>query len=252
MTVAPTVVEHHLGGETIDRHRHDEHQLVYVSTGVLAVETAAGSWVAAADRAVWLPAGTWHQHRFYGASAFHTLGFPADDPPLHDNAPTILAVTGLVRELMIACTEPTLGRDEERRLRAVLRDQLGRMPQEPISLRTPRHPQLRVACALAAERLEHPLPLAELARAAGVSDRTLSRLFRKELGMTYPQWRTNVRVLEAIILLAGGASVTEAGQRCGWMTTSSFIDAFRRTTNQTPGTYRTARSSRHQGGSFAE
>ena len=63
------------GRERISRHRHDNHQLVYVSTGVLAVSTAGGRWVASAARAVWLPAGTWHEHRFYGASAFHSVAF---------------------------------------------------------------------------------------------------------------------------------------------------------------------------------
>jgi AraC-like DNA-binding protein len=56
--------------------------------------------------------------------------------------------------------------------------------------------------------------------------------------MSYPQWRTHLRLLEAMILLSGGASVTHAASRCGWKTTSSFIDTFRRTLGQTPGEYR--------------
>ena len=40
--------------------------------------------------------------------------------------------------------------------------------------------------------------------AVGAGERTLSRLFRDEFGMTYPQWRTRLRVFEAMILLAGG------------------------------------------------
>src|SRR5262245_4680269 len=105
---ASTVAWDLAAGHTIDRHRHDDHQLVYVSTGVLVVQTAAGSWVAARDRAVWLPAGTWHQHRFYGASRFHTVGFPANRPPLADRGPTVVAVSPLLRELLIACADPAL------------------------------------------------------------------------------------------------------------------------------------------------
>jgi AraC-like DNA-binding protein len=69
------------------------------------------------------------------------------------------------------------------------------------------------------------------------SERTLSRLFREELGMTYPQWRRNLRLLRAAILLCSGASVTTAARECGWGTTSSFIEAFRRSMGQTPGAY---------------
>jgi AraC-like DNA-binding protein len=55
--------------------------------------------------------------------------------------------------------------------------------------------------------------------------------------MTYPQWRTQTRVLHALIHLAEGASVTETARRCGFATASAFIDTFTRTMGQTPGQY---------------
>jgi len=235
---ARTVAWQLAGGHEIGRHRHDDHQLVYVSSGVLVVQTAAGSWVAACHRAVWLPAGTWHQHRFYGASRFHTVGFPTQRPPLPDDAPTVVAVSPLLRELLIACADVDLAPPEVRRIRAVMRDQLARSPQQPITLPTPRDPRLVDACALATDHLDESLPLGGIAAQVGAGERTLSRLFRRELGMTYPQWRTNLRLHSAAILLSGGESVTAVAQLCGWKTTSSFIEAFRRAMGQTPGAYK--------------
>ena len=58
--------------------------------------------------------------------------------------------------------------------------------------------------------------------------------------MTYPQWRTTLRVFQAMIRLAEGANVTETAHACGWATTSAFIDTFTRSMGQTPGTYRAA------------
>jgi AraC-like DNA-binding protein len=233
----PTVVQHREAGERISRHLHDDHQLVYVSTGVLAVTTAAGRWVASADRAVWLPAGIWHQHRFYGVSAFHSVGFGAADPPLPVAHPAVVAVAPLLRELLVALTHGALPEAEARRVRAVVRDQLRRAHEEPIMLPAATDPRLASACALAAADLSTPVGLPELARAVNVGERTLSRLYRREFGMTYPQWRTRLRVFEAMILLAGGSSVTDTALRCGWATTSSFVDTFRRTMGRTPGTF---------------
>jgi transcriptional regulator GlxA family with amidase domain len=105
-------------------------------------------------------------------------------------------------------------------------------------LPTARDPRLAAACELAAADLGVPIGLAELARAVSAGERTLSRLFRDEFGMSYPQWRTRVRVFEAMILLAGGTSVTETGLRCGWATTSGFVETFHRTMGRTPGAYR--------------
>jgi AraC-like DNA-binding protein len=237
---APTHAYRRAGGDVIERHRHDNHQLVYVSTGVIAVQTQGGAWVAASDRGVWIPAGTWHEHRFFGASSFHSVGFPYDEPPLPTDAPAIVRVNSLLRELLVACTDRTLPPAEVRRVRAVIQDQLRRARAQPVSLPTAGDPRLAEACALVGHDLSQPRSLAELARHAGTSTRTLARLFRTEFGMTYPQWRTNLRVFHAMIALAGGASVTETAHRCGWATTSAFIDVFRRTTGQTPSGYQRA------------
>ncbi|MDQ1041081.1 AraC-like DNA-binding protein [Streptomyces sp. V3I8] len=228
----------HLAGEVIGRHRHGYHQLLYVSAGVLAVQTGEASWVASSARAMWIPAETWHEHRVHGHSSVHTLGFAAHDTLLRSRTPAVMAVDALVRELIIACSEPSLPGPEARRLRAVLRDRLRRALVEPLTLPTPASPLLRQACALVTGDLQRPRAAAWLARRIGVSERTLTRLFRTEFGMTYPQWRTNVRVFHAMVLLAEGANVSETGRRCGWATTSAFIDTFSRTMGQTPGTYR--------------
>lgn len=73
----------------------------------------------------------------------------------------------------------------------------------------------------------------------GVSDRTLSRLFRRDLGMTFPQWRTQLRLHHALVLLTGRTPVTAVAHQCGWSSTSAFIDVFRRTFGHTPGPHPT-------------
>src|SRR5690349_6626825 len=49
-------------GGAIDAHWHDQHQIVYAGQGVLSVTTDAGSWIAPANRAIWVPGGTVHEH----------------------------------------------------------------------------------------------------------------------------------------------------------------------------------------------
>lgn len=238
--VSPTQVDAHAAGDVIDRHWHDDHQLIYVSTGVVAIRTERGAWVASRDRAVWVPARIWHEHRVYGQTSLHVVGFAANDAPLPDISPTVVTVTGLLRELIIACTEPNLTASEARRIRAVLNDRLRRAHVQPLTLPAASDPRLAHACQVVVDDLRQPRTLTWLAHHVGTGERTLTRLFRTEFGMTYPQWRTNTRVFHAMIQLAEGATVTQTAHRCGWATTSAFIDTFTHTMGQTPGAYRSA------------
>jgi AraC-like DNA-binding protein len=53
--------------------------------------------------------------------------------------------------------------------------------------------------------------------------------------MTFPRWRTQLRLHQALILLAEDTPVTTVAHRCGWATASAFIDVYRRTLGHTPG-----------------
>ncbi|GAA2796980.1 hypothetical protein [Nonomuraea dietziae] len=116
----------------------------YAGSGVLAVTTDAGTWFAPGTRAIWVPAGCVHAHRAHGHLDLHLLGLPADTNPLGLDAPTVLAVSPLLRELILACTRgPHDDTPEQLRLRAVLLDQLRASPQQAVQLPRPHRPSAR-------------------------------------------------------------------------------------------------------------
>ncbi|MCX5383975.1 helix-turn-helix transcriptional regulator [Streptomyces sp. NBC_00083] len=236
--VAPTRAQQMAPGDSIDAHRHDDHQLVHASRGVLAVTTHAGTWVAPATRAIWVPAGTVHSHRAHGGLELHLMGVAAHEDPLGLDAPTVLTVGPLLRELLLAHTRAPGDRSPEgRRLRAVLLDQVRAAPRWPVHLPAPSDPRLAAVCAILWADPADRRGLAELGARAGASERTLTRLFRADLGMTFPQWRTRLRLYHALHLLADDTPVTTVAHRCGWSSTSAFIDVFRRAFGHTPGAH---------------
>ncbi|GAA1875551.1 helix-turn-helix transcriptional regulator [Pseudonocardia ailaonensis] len=226
------------GGE-IEAHRHDDHQIVYAARGVLAISTTAGTWMAPGNRAIWVPAGTIHAHYAHGELELHLVGVPAHRNPLGLTDPTVLAVAPLLRELIMGYTAmPDDDRGAERaRLHAVLLDRLRAAPHQPLHLPAPSSPLLRSVCDVLRTDPADGRTLDELGHQVGASSRTLSRLFRSDLGMTFPQWRTQLRLQVALVLLADGASVTTVARQCGWSSPSAFIDVFRRTFGHTPGAH---------------
>jgi transcriptional regulator GlxA family with amidase domain len=61
-----------------------------------------------------------------------------------------------------------------------------------------------------------PASLADLGHRVGAGERTLSRLFHEETGMSFPQWRTQLRIHRALLMLADGDSVLATATACGW------------------------------------
>jgi AraC-like DNA-binding protein len=180
-------------------------------------------------------AGVVHEHRAYGPTVLHTIGLPTATNPLGATLPVVVAVGPLLRELLVAyASAPTPDSPRGRRLRAVILDELRAAPERPLHLPRPRDPRLAEVAALLQADPADRRSVTELARQVSSSPRTLARRCRDELGMTFPQWRTQLRLHHALQLLAENTPVTVVAVRCGWATPSAFIDVFRRTMGDTP------------------
>ena len=208
---------------------------MYVSAGVVEMTTELGSWIAPPQRALWIPAGQWHEHVFHGPSRSHTVGFEPAKAPLSTTGPAVLVVGSLLRELIVAYADGQVDGTEERRLCGVLVDQLRRARQGSLHVPLSHNPVLAEACAIVLADLTASWSIATLGHQVGASARTLTRLFRAELTMSYPQWRTQARLAQAVRELAEGHSVTHVAASCGWSSPSAFIDAYRRNLGHTPG-----------------
>jgi AraC-like DNA-binding protein len=79
--------------------------------------------------------------------------------------------------------------------------------------------------------------LDDWARTLGMSERTVTRVFRHTTGLSFAQWRQVLRVHRALTLLSDGYEVQAASEVLGYAQPSTFIDAFRRVMGTTPGAF---------------
>ncbi|MGW5641689.1 AraC family transcriptional regulator [Saccharopolyspora sp. NPDC003752] len=225
-------------GDGIAPHRHAEGQLLYPSAGVLATTTERGTWVAPANRVSWTPPGFEHYHRAYGQTEVRVLEVAGALCTSLPDQPMVFAVSPLLREALLVLTSGRELRPEARdRLREVVVDELVDGHEEALHLPEPTDDRLRAVADLLHADPAASLTLAELGRVAGAGERTLSRLFQTELGMSFHQWRSLLRVQHALIRLAEGAAVIDTAARLGWANPTSFIEAFTAIVGQTPGRY---------------
>jgi AraC-like DNA-binding protein len=82
-----------------------------------------------------------------------------------------------------------------------------------------------------------PMPIATVARRAGVSPYHFIRLFQAAFGTTPHRYRTQVRLERARRLLAGGAPVTDVCMELGFSSLGSFSALFTRCVGEAPSRY---------------
>jgi len=233
--------------ETLDRpswvreHSHPWVQLSYAISGVLGVRTRFGSYLAPPQRAIWVPPDV--EHSVVTTERTQMRGLYIDPDAVKGVVPwgpkecRVLEVPPLVRELIRAVTSLPVDYDEAGpagRLVAVLLDQLAGLAEVRFSLPLPVDGRLTRLAAELEQRPDDPRTLRELSAAAGLSARTMTRLFLRETGLTFRAWRRRLRLLKSLTGLEAGESVTAVALDSGYTSTSAFIAAFRREFGATP------------------
>jgi AraC-like DNA-binding protein len=169
-----------------------------------------------------------HSSRAYGETVVRVLGVPAALTDQLPTEPSVFVASALMREAylaMISDREPADG-PRARLLLEVVISELACAPQESLRLPEPSDTRLEAVTDLLHADPASSATLAELGHRTGSSGRTLSRLFSSELSMSFHQWRTLLRIQQALLELCEGASVTDTAVRLGWANPGSFIDAF--------------------------
>lgn len=229
-----------LAGEPAEAHYHDWHQLLYACEGVMRVQTTGGVWVVPPSRAVWIPAETAHHVEPIHRVALRNIYFdPGAFAPMLAHC-CVVDVPALLRELIlrVSTLSATYGQDgADGRLVQVLVDQLMAVEQAAFHLPRPEDPRLQKLCdALLADPAD-PRTLEQWALELACSARTLGRLFQRQTGQSFGQWRQQARLLAALVMLAEGRAVVDVALSLGYESQSAFIAMFKRATGVTPAQY---------------
>jgi AraC-like DNA-binding protein len=232
-----TLAATYYDGHHIEPHQHPWGQLIYASEGVMRVHVDDRLWLVPPQRALWAPPRTRHEIWAQGTFAMRTLYLSERLCALLPPVCEAIDVSPLLRELVLSIVRAGMldgAKPTDRRAIAFLVDQLASPQVLPLTLLMPRDKRARLVADRLREHPSDPTELAELARYAGASTRTLQRVFRAETGLRFAEWRRRLRLLHAAALISTGVSVTAAGLEVGYQSTSAFIAAFRTELGLTP------------------
>lgn len=225
-------------------HSHEVHQIEYALHGVVEVETDVAHYLLPPQQAAWIPAGLQHQAVMNPDVKTVAVMFDAQMIADPGDRARIIAVSPLIREMMIYGlrwpVDRAHGDDTSdtffRTLANLVADALDH--EAPLSLPTTDHPIVAAALAYTKEHLAS-VTAEDVSRAVAVSERTLRRMFTEAIGISWRTYLLHARMLRAMALLAGpDQSVQATATAVGFENLSSFTRCFSQFCGETPSAYR--------------
>jgi AraC-like DNA-binding protein len=227
-------------GHQIPYHDHKRDQLLFAVGGMMRLKTNEGAWIVPPVGAIYIPSGIKHSVSMHGDVDMRTLYI---DPLKTDKGAHLLThlkvitVSNLLRELILAlCEEPLQYEVDSRgyRIAQMIEQEILAAPELFLHVLLPRDKRLQILCANLLADPSDRKTLATWSQTVGASTRTLSRLFERELGMSFNQWRQRVRFHNSLAALSNGVSISKVAFDNGYDSPSAFTAAFSKLMGMTP------------------
>lgn len=222
------VIRHYPRGHLVGAHAHPWPQLLYASSGVLSVETDKGSWIVPPQRGVWLPPDCVHVTQMLTEVDLASLYLK--DAEHWSFGCEVMEVSPLLRELIVSALRIDAERPLDRReklLMDLIVEELRSAPRGVSPVPMPASERLLAFCRRVMAEPSLKISLDEHAAAVGLTAKTVSREFDRELGIGFRQWRQMLHRAHAIAHLAEGASAKQVAADLGY-TASAFSAMLRR------------------------
>ncbi|MFJ3422050.1 helix-turn-helix transcriptional regulator [Streptomyces sp. NBC_00252] len=222
------------------RHEHRRAQVLYAATGVMRVETADGSWTIPTARAVLIPPMARHQVTMTGVSTRSLYIEPAAVPWFPARCQAV-DVSVLLRTLILEAVEMEPRYPEHSRDAAVatlILHELRNLTPLPLDVPLPSDPGLRGLCEAFLRKPDIHDPPARWCAVLNISERTLARLFRRDTGLSFSQWRQRACVLHSLRHLSTGTPVTRVATMLGYDNPAAYTAAFKKLLGRPPTAYR--------------
>ncbi|MBF7092354.1 helix-turn-helix domain-containing protein [Flavobacterium sp. ALJ2] len=237
---------HDLMGELyVPTHKHNKAQFLYTEGDVVFVTTETKTYFLPARHFIWIPAGIEHSiHPKSENVMMRNLYFPVEkeEDSFYQNE-GIYPVNNLLLQMMLFTNQWNGDLKKGSPNFVIAKAIKAILPQIcltnlPLELPLPKDARLSKILRYVENNLGETILFGEIAHQFGYSEKSLYRLFQKDLGMSFIQYYTIRRILRAIeLLLDRKLSVKEVAQEVGYSSVPTFSNTFFKILGQRPSDY---------------
>lgn len=229
-------VMHEKSEKLIPFHTHSKGQLGYVEGGLAYITAQDKTFVVPARHYFWIPMGMVHELKVgVSATVLRTLYFYASD----DSRNEFYGKLGIypASEVLIQMIKYTerwderhMGKEDENfEFLVALKNLLPTLNQRslPIALPNTNHEVLQKVLIYLNENVGNRLVIANVSKHFAMSERSFTRLFQSQLGISFLQYVKTVRIIMAIeLLVKTHKPISEIAYEVGYVTVGAFSDSF--------------------------
>lgn len=231
-------------GTHVPPHQHADAQLVFALQGVMQVHTGDAQWTIPPQRALWMPAARRHSIQLLSRTEMRSVYFSRALLDAVAGMPRqaevhVITASPLIRELVAGLFVRQRAPAMRAQMAVLLLQALAESPCLPTQLPLPTGARLQAALAGLAVADCGRLSLAEAASRAAMSERSFSRHFTAELGMSFRDWRQRARLIASLDLLASPRAIKEIAALLGFGDAAAYVSSFKALMGCTPGEFRT-------------
>ncbi|WP_296146541.1 AraC family transcriptional regulator [uncultured Flavobacterium sp.] len=238
---------HHdlMGEHLIPTHKHLKAQLLYTEGGIIHVTTETHTYFLPARHFLWIPVGVAHSiHTSSEQAIMRNLYFPEarNEHEFYDTE-GIYPANDLLLQMMLFTNRWNGHLKKDSRNYTIASAIKAILPeictaQLHLSLPFAKDQRLENILSYLDKNLGETILFSDLANRFGFSERSLYRLFEKDLNMSFIQYFTIRRILKAIeLLLEKKLSVNEVALAVGYNSTPTFSNTFFKILGQRPTEY---------------
>lgn len=229
---------------TFNKHQHSKGQLSYVEDGIAYISIENQQFVIPAKHFVWIPKNIPHELKVaHSATQLHSIYFPvvtAKEDPFYEQF-GIYPANNLIIEL-IRFTErwnkqSITSKNEFSELLFGLFHILSEEKNKQLSIMLPFSDDAKMIKIInyVEQYYGTNLSIEMMTQHFNMSERTFTRWFKKELGITFKQYVKSVRITKAIeFLLKTNLSISEIANKVGYDSLPSFSKIFHEFTGKRP------------------
>lgn len=217
-----------------DWHQHEWGQLIYAEKGCIHVNSRTKQILIPSGYGVWIPPDTDHEIRSTSSQTnIRSICFPvADNNGSLRQTISVFPMSTLLREMIRYTNRWNQGPVDEAQATTFLQTVQGLLPEEIdkaviVYLPSTTHAKLLPITTYIQTHLARPINVQWLASEFGLSVRTLSRLFRQQLGTSFSGYCKIARIMRALELIELGCdNVSQVATDVGYESLATFSNNF--------------------------